>query len=57
MKITIYRTIIFPVDLYGNETWSLTMREEHRLYVFENGVLRNKFEPKKIEVMTVERAI
>ena len=39
LKIKIYRTIIFPVVLYGCETWSLTLREERRLRVFENGVL------------------
>ena len=36
LKIKIYRTIIFPVVLYGCETWSLTLREEHRLRVFDN---------------------
>ena len=36
LKIKIYRTIILPVVLYGCETWSLTLREEHRLRVFEN---------------------
>ena len=40
LKIKIYRTIIFPVVLYGCETWSLTLREEHRLRVSENRVLR-----------------
>jgi hypothetical protein len=35
-KITIYRTVILPVVLYGCETWSLTLKEEHRLRVFEN---------------------
>ena len=40
LKIKIYRTIILPVVLYGCETWSLTLREEHRLRVFENRVLR-----------------
>jgi hypothetical protein len=35
-----YKTIIFPVVLYGCETWSLTLTEEHRLRVFENRVLR-----------------
>jgi hypothetical protein len=39
--------------LYGNETWLLTLREEHRLRVFENRVLRRIFEPKRDEV-TVE---
>ena len=40
LKIKIYRTIIFPVVLYECGTWSLTLREEHRLRVFENSVLR-----------------
>jgi hypothetical protein len=39
-KIGIYKTIILPVILYGCETWSLKLREEHRLRVFENKVLR-----------------
>ena len=42
-KIKIYRTIILPVVLYGCETWSLILREEHRLRVFENRVLRRIF--------------
>jgi hypothetical protein len=45
-----YRTIILPVVLYGCETWSLTLREEHRLRVFENSVLRRIFGPKRDEV-------
>jgi hypothetical protein len=49
-KIKIYRTIILPVVLYGYETWSLTLREEHRLKVFENRVLRRIFGPKREEV-------
>jgi hypothetical protein len=40
LKIKIYRTIIWPVVLYGCETWSLTLREEHRLRVLENRLLR-----------------
>jgi len=40
LKIKIYRTIILPVVLYGCETWSLTLREERTLRVFENMVLR-----------------
>jgi len=48
-----YRTIILPVALYGCEAWSLTLREECRLRVFENWVLRRIFEPKRDEV-TVE---
>ena len=50
LKIKIYRTIILPVVLYGCETWSLTMREEGRLRVFENRVLRRVFGPKRDEV-------
>src|SRR5215510_9342015 len=49
LKIKIYRTIILPVVLYGCETWSLTLREVHRLMVFENRVLR-VFGPKRDEV-------
>ena len=40
LKVNTYKTIILPVVLYGCETWSLTVREEHRLRVFENKVLR-----------------
>jgi len=47
VKIKIYRTIILPVVLYGCETWSLTLREEGRLRVFENRVLRRAFGPKR----------
>ena len=47
LKIEIYRTIILPVVLYGCETWSLTLKEEHRLRVFENRVLRRIFGPKR----------
>jgi len=45
LKIKIYRTIILPVVLYGCETWSLTLRDERRLRVFENRVLRTVFGP------------
>jgi hypothetical protein len=45
-----YKTIILPVVLYGCETWSLTLREEHRLMVLENRVLRKIFGPKRNEV-------
>jgi hypothetical protein len=48
--------IILPVVLYGCETWSLTLREKHRLRVFENRVLRRRFVQKKDEV-TVENCI
>jgi len=50
LKIKIYRTIILPVVLYGCETWSLTLREERRLRVFENRVWRRVFWPKRDEV-------
>ena len=42
--------MILPVVLYGCETWSLTLREEHRLRVFENRVLRRIFGPKRDRV-------
>jgi hypothetical protein len=51
LKVKIYKTIIVPVALYGCETRSLTLREEHRLRVFENRVLRGLFGPKRDEVM------
>jgi len=41
LKIKIYRTVILPFELYGCETWSLTLWEEHRLRVFKNRVLRS----------------
>jgi hypothetical protein len=50
LKTKIYRTIILPVVLYGCEAWSLTLREESRLTVFENRVLRRVFGPKRVEV-------
>jgi hypothetical protein len=50
LKIRIYKTIILPVVLYWCETWSLTLREEHRLRVFENRVLRRIYGPKGDEV-------
>jgi len=50
LKIEIYRTIILPLVLYGCETWPLTLREEGRLRVFENRVLRGTFGPKRDEV-------
>jgi hypothetical protein len=50
VKVKIYKTIILPVVLYGCETRSLTLREVHRLRVFENRVLRRKFGPKRDEV-------
>jgi hypothetical protein len=50
LKIRIYKTIILPVVLYGYETWSLTFREDHRLGMFENRVLRKIFGPKRDEL-------
>jgi hypothetical protein len=49
LKIKIYKTIILPVVLYGCETWSLTLREECRLRVFENKILRRIFGRKRDE--------
>jgi hypothetical protein len=48
--VKIYKTIILPVVLYGCETWSLILREEHRLRVFENRLLRRIFGLKRDEV-------
>jgi hypothetical protein len=50
IKIKMYRTIISPVVMYGCETGSLTLREEHRLRVFKNRVKRKIFGPKRVEV-------
>jgi hypothetical protein len=54
LKIKIYRNIILPVVLYGCETWSLSLRERHRLNMFENRVLRIILWPKRDEVTGVE---
>jgi len=50
LKIKIYRTTVLPAVLYGCETWSLTLREERKLSVFENMVLRRIFGPRRDEV-------
>ena len=50
LKIKIYRNIILPVVFYGCDTWSLTLREDRRLRVFENRVLRKVFGTKRDEV-------
>ena len=50
LKVNTYKTIILPVVLYGCETWSLALREEDRLRMFENKVLRNIFGVKKDEI-------
>ena len=49
LKTKIYKTIIFPVVLYGYEAWSLILREECRLKEFENKILRRIFRPKRNE--------
>jgi hypothetical protein len=51
VKIRIYKILILPVLLYGCEIWSLTLRKEHKLRVFENKVLRRIFGPKRDGVM------
>jgi hypothetical protein len=48
-KVSVHRTVVLPVVLYGCETWSLTLREKQRLRVFENRVLRRIFGPKRDE--------
>ena len=57
LKIKIYRNLILPVVLYGCETWSLILREERRLRVFENRVLRKVFGPKGDEVTGERRKL
>jgi hypothetical protein len=57
IKVKIYKTIILPVVLYRSETWSLTLREEHGLRVFENRVLRRIFGHKRHEVMGEQRKL
>jgi hypothetical protein len=51
VEIRIHKTIILPVVPYGCETWSLTLREERTLRVFENRELKRIFGPKRVEVM------
>jgi hypothetical protein len=55
IKVRICKTIILPVVLYGCETWSLILKEKHRLRVFENRVLRKIFGPKREEVTGVKK--
>jgi hypothetical protein len=50
LKMKVYRTIILPIVLYGCETWTLTLREERKLRVCENMVLRRIFGPRRDEV-------
>jgi hypothetical protein len=49
-KIKIFETILLPVVLYGCKTWSLTLRDQHRLRLFKNRALRKIFGPKREEV-------
>jgi hypothetical protein len=46
-----YKTVILPVVLYLCETWSLTLKEEHKMRMFQNRVLRRIFVPRNDEVM------
>jgi hypothetical protein len=50
VKVKICKTLILPLVLYGCETWSLTLREDHRLGVFVKRVLRRIYGPKRNEV-------
>jgi hypothetical protein len=50
VKVKIYKTIILPLVLHGCETWSLTLKEEHRLRVSENRILRRIFGPETDDV-------
>jgi hypothetical protein len=56
VKIRIYKIIILPVVMYGCETWSVALREEHRLRVLENRVLRRIVGPKRDEVTGDQRS-
>jgi hypothetical protein len=56
-KVKIYKTIVLPVVLYGCETWFLTLREEYRLRVLENKVLRRIFGPKRDEITGESRKL
>jgi hypothetical protein len=55
IKIKIYRNIILPVVLNGGETWSLTLRDNHGMRVFENRVLSRIFGPKRDKVTGMEK--
>ena len=57
LKVRTYKTIILPVVLYGCRTWSLTLREEHRLRVFENKVLRKIFGAKRDQITGERRKL
>jgi hypothetical protein len=49
VKVKVHKAIILPVVLYGCKTWSLALKEEHRLRVFENRVLRKIFGPREMK--------
>ena len=49
LKVSTYKTIILSVVLYGCETWSLSLREEQKLRLFENKMLRKIFQPKRVK--------
>jgi hypothetical protein len=57
VKVKMYKTTILPIVMYVHETWSLTLREEQRLRVFENRVLRRIFGPKRDLVIAVWRKL
>jgi len=57
LEIKIYRTVILPVVLYGCETWSLNLREERMLRVFENSVMRRIIGPNRDEVTWEQRKL
>jgi hypothetical protein len=57
MNIKIYRTLMLPVVLYGCETWTLTLKVERRLSVFENTVLRRIFGSKRDDVTGKYRSL
>ena len=57
VNIRIYKTITLPVVLYGCESWSLTLKEECRLWLSENVVLRKTFRPKQEEVTRFRRKL
>ena len=50
LKVNTYKTIVLPIALYDCDTWSFTLREEHRLRVYANKVLRKLFEAKRDEI-------
>jgi hypothetical protein len=57
IKLKIHRTIIFLVGLYGCETWSATLREEHRLRVFENKMMRKVSGPERGKVTGEQKGL